>query len=141
MAGSNENELIRAAGGLVWRVGESGREVLLIHRARYDDWSLPKGKLKPGERWEQAALREVSEETGYRVRRAGFAGVSFYHVQGVPKVVLFWNMRLSGGMSDPADPVPGREEVDRRAWLTVEEALARLSYAGERGLLAQEAGA
>ena len=58
-------EVVRAAGGVVLRDGPSGREVLLVHRRRYDDWTLPKGKCEPGETDEDCALREVEEETGF----------------------------------------------------------------------------
>ena len=57
---------VRAAGGVVARASGDGVEVVLVHRPRYDDWSLPKGKLEPGESWEDGALREVEEETGLR---------------------------------------------------------------------------
>ena len=59
---------VKAAGGVVWRRGENGVEIVVAHRPRYDDWSLPKGKLDKGEGWEQAALREVEEEVGLRCR-------------------------------------------------------------------------
>ena len=59
---------VKAAGGVVWRHGEGGVEIVVAHRPRYDDWSLPKGKLDKGESWEQAALREVEEEVGLRCR-------------------------------------------------------------------------
>ncbi len=59
-------KLIRAAGGLLWRETARGLEIMLVHRERYDDWSLPKGKLNKEERWEDAALREVLEELAYR---------------------------------------------------------------------------
>ena len=68
----------RRAGGVVVRDGR----VLLVHRARYDDWSLPKGKLEPGETWEDAALREVREETGVRCALGEFLGSSHYAVNG-----------------------------------------------------------
>jgi 8-oxo-dGTP pyrophosphatase MutT (NUDIX family) len=59
-------ESVRAAGGVLRRVGSKGIEVLLVHRPRYDDWTLPKGKAQPGERDEETAVREVEEETGLR---------------------------------------------------------------------------
>ena len=58
---------VKAAGGVVWRAGDPP-EIVIVHRQRYDDWSLPKGKLDPGEGWEEAALREVEEEVGLRCR-------------------------------------------------------------------------
>jgi 8-oxo-dGTP diphosphatase len=64
-----DDDLVRAAGGLLLRPGSGGAlEVALVHRPKYDDWSFPKGKLVAGETFEEAALREVEEETGYRAR-------------------------------------------------------------------------
>ena len=80
--------MIRAAGGIVVRDGR----VLLVHRARYDDWSLPKGKLEPGETWEAAALREVLEETGVRGQLGEFLGASHYHREGRAEEVRWWRM-------------------------------------------------
>ena len=68
MAVEPEQAQVKAAGGVVWRRGDAGLELAVVHRPRYDDWSLPKGKLDPGETWEEAALREVEEEIGLRCR-------------------------------------------------------------------------
>jgi 8-oxo-dGTP pyrophosphatase MutT (NUDIX family) len=127
--------LICAAGGLLWRDSGHGRELLLVHRKRYDDWSLPKGKLEEGEGWEAAAVREVVEETGYKVSLDDFAGIVSYVIGGSPKVVLFWNMQLDEQSEQHKLDSDG--EVDRCDWLTVNDALKRLSYGGERGLLAR----
>jgi 8-oxo-dGTP pyrophosphatase MutT (NUDIX family) len=135
MQTANQNtdvDIIQAAGGLVWRASPRGKELAVIHRARYDDWTLPKGKLKHGERWQAAALREVQEETGCRVQLGSFAGCVSYLVGGTPKVTLFWNMTLTG----ECDFCPS-EEVDELQWLTVQEALARLNYLGEKALIKQ----
>jgi 8-oxo-dGTP pyrophosphatase MutT (NUDIX family) len=71
--------VVRAGGGIVWRHGEGGTvEIVLVHRPAYDDWSLPKGKLHPGETEAQAALREVQEETGLRCRLGREVGTSAY---------------------------------------------------------------
>jgi len=123
--------IIRAAGGLLWREGEDGhRRLAVVHRPHRRDWSLPKGKLKDGERWEDAAVREVDEETGCRARVTSFAGVVHYVPKHTSKVVLFWNMELL-----EAGPLRSPEEVDRIAWLTAPEALRRLDYETERELL------
>ena len=139
MAKTNKPELIRAAGGLLWRETDRGKEIVIIHRTRYDDWSLPKGKLKTGERWEEAALREVAEETGYRPRLESFAGTTFYYHNERPKIVLFWNMRV--GEVDPVGKArsDSPDEGDQVRWLTVPEALERLNYPGEKELVQNEA--
>lgn len=123
--------VIEAAGGIVWRDGPAGREVAAIYRARYDDWSLPKGWVEKGETWAAAAVREVQEETGCQVELGDFAGCSAYVVNGVPKVVLFWHMRLVGECAYAPN-----DETDALAWLSPAEAGRRLSYASERKLVA-----
>jgi 8-oxo-dGTP diphosphatase len=122
--GTAVSRFIRAAGGLVVRHGR----VLLVHRARYDDWSLPKGKLEPGETWEDAAIREVCEETGLRCELGEFLGSSRYAPGGVEKEVRWWAMTSD----DEAHPT---NEVDAVRWATPREARELLSYEGERQLL------
>lgn len=134
-APQSEFRLIRAAGGLLWRDSDRGRELLLVHRKRYDDWSLPKGKLEKGEPWEVAAVREVVEESGFKVNLDNFAGVISYVIEDSPKVVLYWNMELDARGEQRQLVSDG--EVDRCEWLTVPDALERLTYGGERGLLAR----
>ena len=137
MSDNIEKEFIKAAGGLVWRDKEGGRQLLLIHRQRYDDWSLPKGKLEPGESWPEAARREVSEETGYAVTFQDFAGVTTYYDGRRPKVVLFWNMIVSGvDGALPADE-ESVDEVDQMVWVDAGEVTARLTYPDEKELVAQ----
>jgi 8-oxo-dGTP diphosphatase len=123
---------VRAAGGVVWRRDSAGAlEVLVVHRPRYDDWTLPKGKLLPGERDEDAAVREVEEETGLRCELGGELPPSTYHDEhGRPKVVRFWAMRPLGGDFHPHD------EVDEARWLPLTEAPDALSYVGDRAVLA-----
>lgn len=123
---------LRAAGGLVWRRGATGFELLLIRRDRHggDEWSFPKGKLDPGEGFKEAALREVEEETGIRARSLRFAGVMQYWVQGRNKVVCFWDMEAVG-------PGAGKDdgEVAETRWVTRDEALGLLSHEQNRELL------
>lgn len=124
--------VIRAAGGLLWRDTNQGREIALVYRAKHDDWSLPKGKLKRGEDWLAAALREVSEETGCEVSAGDYAGSVHYTVDGRLKEVRFWHMRLTGD----CDFTPSNEIQQPPCWLSVSDALAKLTYTDERDLLA-----
>jgi 8-oxo-dGTP pyrophosphatase MutT (NUDIX family) len=125
-------EEVRAAGGAVARVNEEGElEVAVVHRPKYDDWSLPKGKLDPGEGWEEAALREVEEETGLQAELGPPLGEARYLDQkGRPKLVRYWEMTPVGGEFHP------NKEVDELRWLPLDEAAALLSYDRDRDLLA-----
>lgn len=123
-------DAIRAAGGLVWRHTPRGKELLLVHRQRYDDWTLPKGKQEAGENLVEAAVREVREETGYEAQIDSFAGVIAYEVDGRPKVVSFWQMRVEG---EPISQIDG--EVADVIWLPVDQALERLQYPLEKALV------
>lgn len=93
-----------------------------MHRSRYDDWSLPKGKLSPGEHELAAAVREVGEETGSSVAVSRRIGRVRYLVGDTPKTVTYWAMQHTGGTFVPND------EVDRLDWLTPGKAAKRLSY-------------
>jgi ADP-ribose pyrophosphatase YjhB (NUDIX family) len=123
--------LIRAAGGLLWDNADERRRIAVIRRLRYDDWTLPKGKLKEGESWEEAALREVEEETGYRTSLRGFAGALAYQTGKGDKVVRFWHMVPIGTEQAEID----RSEVTEVIWLPVADACAQLSYPIERALV------
>lgn len=124
-------EIVRAAGGVVRRQGDDGRlEVILVHRPKYDDWSMPKGKLAEGESFTDGALREVLEETGLRCRLGPFVGEASYHDRKRrPKVTRYWEM----------SPIEGRfvptEEVDEARWLPVRAALELMSYDHDRRIL------
>lgn len=127
---------IRAAGGVLWRPageGPEGVEVALIHRPRYDDWSLPKGKLAPGENEIEGAVREVLEETGFRVRLGRPLGeVRYMKNSGSgprPKVVRYWAMQEDGGHFTP------NREVDELHWMSLDEARARLTHAHDEKVL------
>ena len=122
----SELAAIQAAGGLVWR----GGRLAVIHRPKHRDWSLPKGKLEPGETFPDAALREVAEETGCRARLGEFAGYTLYRVKRRPKLVLFWHMFV-----EDACRFEPNGEVDRLEWLRPSEALAKLNHDVERRLL------
>lgn len=124
-------ETIRDAGGLLWRhVASGGYELAIIHRQRYDDWTLPKGHLQEGESWVDAALREVKEETGYEAEILGFAGAISYNTEQGPKVVRFWHMTITGAASSQLD-----SEVAEVVWLPIEAARKRVQYPLERALL------
>jgi 8-oxo-dGTP diphosphatase len=126
-AGSPDG-LVRAAGGLVVRDGR----VLVVHRPRYDDWSLPKGKLDPGETFEAAALREVEEETGLRCELGDeLPEARYVDHRGRPKVVRYWLMRAP----DEDVAFAPNEEVDELAWLAPPDAVARLTYEHDRALV------
>jgi 8-oxo-dGTP diphosphatase len=125
----------RAAGGVVWRrsVGEpSTLEVVLVHRPKYDDWSLPKGKVEPGETIEQTARREVAEETGLTCRLGPeLPAVGYADAQGRPKTVRYWAMTVEAQTEHPAD-----DEVDDWRWLPEAEVLSRLTYERDREVVA-----
>jgi 8-oxo-dGTP diphosphatase len=123
--------LIIAAGGILLR--EDG-QVLLVHRPRYDDWSLPKGKLDDGESPLETAIREVREETGFEVEAGELAGACGYMVGDQPKTVLYWLMTPRAQFA-----IEDREEVSELAWLPIPEALQRLTYPLEREILEKAA--
>jgi len=128
------HRVVRAAGGVVWRPGP---EVLLAHRPRYDDWSLPKGKLTADEPALAGAVREVLEETGvHAAPQVRLPVVRYLTAEpGVEKVVDYWTMRLLDDTGHEAD-----DEVDAVEWLPVPAARERLTYGHDRGLLAAFAG-
>jgi 8-oxo-dGTP diphosphatase len=112
------------------RDGDGALEVLLVHRPRYDDWTLPKGKLHRGESHEEGALREVEEETGLRCELGRELPSSHYRDQkGRAKVVRYWTMRPLDGAFQP------HEEVDDARWLTLADADAELTYDRDREIL------
>jgi 8-oxo-dGTP diphosphatase len=124
-------EFVRAAGGIVLRHGQAGIELLLVHRTRYEDWSLPKGKLEPGESWPAAALREVEEETGLRCLLGRELGHSDYaDAKGRPKRARYWAMVAPGAEATAAN------EVDAVRWAGFAEAAERLSYDRDRRFVA-----
>ena len=124
-------EVVRAAGGLLLRSGVFGLEVALVHRPKYDDWTFPKGKLTEGESDEEAALREVEEETGYRARLdRELASISYRDPSSRPKVVRYWTMTPLEGSFRP------NSEVDELRWLPIDDAARTLTYDHDRELLA-----
>ena len=125
---------VNAAGGVVWRGEGGGLEVCVVHRPRYDDWSLPKGKVDPGETFEQAALREVEEETGLVCTLGSkLPDVTYDDHKGRSKLVRYWTMAPDPGAAERFTP---NDEVDELRWLPVAEATRLLSYEPDRELLA-----
>ena len=124
-------DVVQAAGGIVLRRRDDGTtEVALVHRPKYQDWSYPKGKLDPGETHEDAALREVEEETGLRCRLGDeLPEVRYTDPMGRPKIVRYWTMRPLDGEFRPT------KEVDELRWVPLEEAASHLSYDHDRELL------
>jgi 8-oxo-dGTP diphosphatase len=122
---------VRAAGGLVLRRGAGGvQEIALVHRPKYDDWTFPKGKLESGETDEEAAAREVFEETGLRVRLEDeVPSVRYRDTNGRPKVVRYWVMTPTSGHFEP------NREVDELWWVPVDRAAELLTYDHDRELL------
>ena len=120
---------ITAAGGVVWRMRDGAPDVLVIHRPRYDDWTLPKGKLLPNETDLAAAVREVGEEVGAVVAVQQRIGTIKYYVGDARKKVTYWSMRYRSGEFEPND------EVDAAEWLRVGRAYQRVTYNIDRSVL------
>ena len=126
---------ILAAGAVLWRYAEDsdtadpGVEVAVVHRPRYDDWSLPKGKVDPGESEPVTAVREVEEETGYAASLGRELAPISYPVEQGTKKVRYWAARALGGEFTPGD------EVDQLLWLPIADAMKRLQYPHDRKVL------
>ncbi|HWJ11105.1 MAG TPA: NUDIX hydrolase [Nocardioides sp.] len=122
---------ILAAGVVAFR---PGREVLLVHRPKYDDWSFPKGKLDRGEHAVAAAVREVAEETGLHVRLGPPLPSQRYPVARRMKTVHYWTGRVVG--ADDVSAYRPNDEIDAVAWVPFAEAAQRLTYDHDRDTLA-----
>jgi 8-oxo-dGTP diphosphatase len=121
--------VVEAAGGVVLN-GDG--ELAVVYRPKYDDWTLPKGKLEPGESWEDAAVREVAEETGLVCELADELGsVSYTDRHGRPKVVRYWRMTVCDGDFTP------NNEVSELRWLSPAAAAEQLSFDRDREILAR----
>jgi 8-oxo-dGTP diphosphatase len=125
---------VRAAGGVVTRPSAGNHiEVVLVHRPKYDDWTFPKGKVDPGESDEDAAVREVREETGFDCTLGDeLTTVHYVDGKGRPKQVRYWMMTVAGGNAD----IPNAE-VDDLVWLTPEDASTLLTYAHDQAIARQ----
>jgi 8-oxo-dGTP diphosphatase len=126
------SETVRAAGGVVWRRSRAGDiEVLLVHREGREDWTLPKGKVEPGESDEICAVREVEEETNLSCTLGPEVGFVTYRDQrGRPKSVRYWAMEAGASEAAP------RHEVDAVRWVPLAAAAGELTYPRDRELLA-----
>jgi 8-oxo-(d)GTP phosphatase len=124
------SDTILAAGALVWRPAAGGTEVLLVHRARYDDWSLPKGKREPGEHLLLTAVREVFEETSVRPVLGPRLPTVEYLAAGRPKRVDYWS---AVGLDALA---AASHEIDAVSWVPLAQAAGRLSYPHDAAVLA-----
>jgi 8-oxo-(d)GTP phosphatase len=124
MAGESApvSEALLSAGAVLWRYGATGTEVLLVHRSKYDDWSLPKGTREPGEHVLLTASREVFEETSVRPVLGPRLGTVAYLAHGRPKQVEYWSGLSRDGRAAAS------HEIDAVAWLPLPQALDRLSY-------------
>jgi 8-oxo-dGTP pyrophosphatase MutT (NUDIX family) len=127
------DDVVRAAGGVVLRRSRSGTlETVLVHRPAYDDWTFPKGKLLRGETEEEAAVREVEEETGLRCQLGREVGTTSYRdAQGRQKTARYWEMAPIEGELAPTN------EVDEARWVPLEGAADILTHARDRELLGQ----
>ncbi|MFP3908088.1 MAG: NUDIX hydrolase [Acidimicrobiales bacterium] len=124
--------LVRAAGTVPWRMG-AGPEVAVVHRPHYDDWTVPKGKLDPGEGWAEAAVRETEEETGLVGELGPELCATAYAVTAGPKLVRYWLLRVTGGRFSPND------EVDEIRWLPLDQARSLVVYPTDRAVLGSAA--
>jgi 8-oxo-dGTP diphosphatase len=124
--------VIKAAGGILQRSTPRGDEVMVVYRKRHKDWTLPRGKVKDGESFQEAAMREVEDETGCSCRIGNYLGTISYSSNGVPKVVLFWKMTLieEKGSSNS-------EQIGEALWLQLPAAIERLTHAQEKALLSR----
>ena len=128
--GPTADNHVRAAGGVVWRPSDEGPvHILVVHRPRYDDWSLPKGKRDEGESDAACALREVQEETGLTCRLgAELPSTSYRDNKGRPKTVRYWAMEPIAGDGE----FTPNAEIDEIRWLPIPQAVKLLSYAHDR---------
>ncbi|MFE2888840.1 NUDIX hydrolase [Streptomyces sp. NPDC059272] len=128
---STNDTTVQAAGCVLWRRPAAGDlELALVHRPKWADWSWPKGKLKRGETFEEAARREVLEETGYTCRLGTrLPSAQYLDHHGRPKEVRYWAAQATGGAFAPND------EVNALRWLSPDEAHERLSYERDRDLI------
>lgn len=131
MANENEIEVIQGAGVVLWRITKKITEIALVHRPKYDDWSLPKGKIEEGETHLACAYREAMEETGFEAIFGPEIGIAKYLAEGTPKEVRYWSARATGDSNGPYDT----KEVDKVIWLPVSDAKKKVSVDDDREII------
>ena len=123
--------LIQAAGAVLWRKSDTSQlEIAVIHRPRYDDWSLPKGKVESGESHISAGYREIQEETGYESTFGPEIGTVVYKLEGAPKEVRYW-----AAAATLKTGTPNPQEVDEVLWLEPKKAKEKLSNKDDRAIV------
>jgi 8-oxo-dGTP diphosphatase len=127
----SETGVIQAAGAVLWRYSQKKIEIALVHRPRYDDWSLPKGKIEEKESHIACAYREVIEETGYTPEFGPEIGQATYKVEEGKKVVRYWSARAT----DAAPSAIDKNEIDEVLWLEVKDAKKKLTLEDDRAIV------
>jgi 8-oxo-dGTP diphosphatase len=127
-----ETPVIRAAGGIIQRVTPHGDEVLIVFRKRHQDWALPKGEVQDGESFQEAALREVEQETGCTCELGNYLGTISYADHGTPTVVMFWKMNVVRESASSESP-----QIDQAVWIDLPSAIQKLSQTQEKALLSR----
>ena len=127
----SETGVIQAAGAVLWRYSQKKIEIALVHRPRYDDWSLPKGKVEEKESHIACAYREVIEETGYTPEFGPEIGQATYKVEEGKKVVRYWSARATDAVPTAID----KSEIDEVLWLEVKDAKKKLTLEDDRAIV------
>ncbi len=127
-----ESPVIRAAGGIIQRATPHGDEVLIVFRKRHQDWALPKGEVQDGESFQEAALREVAQETGCTCELGNYLGTISYADHGTPTVVMFWKMNVIR-----ESVMPESQQLDQAVWIDLPSAIQKLSQSQEKALLSR----
>ena len=127
-----ESPVIRAAGGIIQRVTPRGEEVLIVYRNRHQDWALPRGEVQDGESFQEAALRQVEQETGCTCELGKYFGTISYADHGTPTVVMFWKMDVVR-QNVTSEPHTGGEVL----WIDLPSAIQKLSHSQEKALLSR----
>ena len=128
-----EAPVIRIAGGIIQRSTLNGDEIMIVHRKREQDWTLPKGEVQDNESFQDAVLREVKAETGCTCRLGNYLGTISYADNGVPKLVMFWKMSVI----EERTPMTAGEVIGESVWLPIPAAIQRLTHAQEKSLVSR----